>query len=65
MFECYAGVESPKPVSPSGDSAAMGELRAVLMAEIEKLRVELAEERARRMSLEARVAGLEARLYSQ
>jgi len=43
----------------------MGELRAVLMAEIEKLRVELAEERARRMSLEARVAGLEARLYSQ
>jgi molybdopterin converting factor small subunit len=44
-----------------GDTATVAELRAWMSGEVDRLREALAEERSRRIALEARVAALERR----
>ena len=47
--------------APPGDHASVAELRAWMVAEVDKLRDQLNEERGKRIALEARVASLERR----
>jgi molybdopterin converting factor small subunit len=57
---CGVGRDAETRPMP-GDTATVAELRAWMSGEVDKLREALAEERSRRIALEARVAALERR----